>query len=144
MADSLVKYSFLGAIVSYALTRSIDKAKAFLMVDFSCALKLTIPIAVMKAMSQAGEEDVLVKGGKYLENLAQADTIVFDKTGTLTKSTPTVEKVIAFDGHTEDGCLRIAACLEEHFPHSIANAVVDAAIQKVCVTTKCTRKRNIS
>ena len=130
MADSLVKYSFLGAIVSYALTRSIDKAKAFLMVDFSCALKLTIPIAVMKAMSQAGEEDVLVKGGKYLENLAQADTIVFDKTGTLTKSTPTVEKVIAFDGHTEDGCLRIAACLEEHFPHSIANAVVDAAIQK--------------
>ena len=130
MADSLVKYSFLGAIVSYAFTRSIDKAKAFLMVDFSCALKLTIPIAVMKAMSQAGEEDVLVKGGKYLENLAQADTIVFDKTGTLTKSTPTVEKVIAFDGHTEDGCLRIAACLEEHFPHSIANAVVDAAIQK--------------
>lgn len=130
MADSLVKYSFLGAITSYALTRNIHKAKAFLMVDFSCALKLTIPIAVMKAMSQAGQEDVLVKGGKYLENLAQADTIVFDKTGTLTKSTPTVERVISFDGHTEDGCLRIAACLEEHFPHSIANAVVEAAIQK--------------
>lgn len=130
MADSLVKYSFLGAIASYALTRSIDKAKAFLMVDFSCALKLTIPIAVMKAMSQAGKQDILVKGGKYLENLAQADTIVFDKTGTLTRSTPTVEKVIAFDGHSEDECLRIAACLEEHFPHSIANAVVDAAVDK--------------
>ena len=130
MADSLVKYSFLGAVASYALTRSVNKAKAFLMVDYSCALKLTIPIAVMKAMSQSGQMDVLVKGGKYLESLAQADTIVFDKTGTLTKSTPTVEKVIAFDGHTEDGCLRIAACLEEHFPHSIANAVVDAAIKR--------------
>lgn len=130
MADSLAKYSFLGAGLSYALTGSVQKAKAFLMVDYSCALKLTIPIAVMKAMSQSGQMDVLVKGGKYLENLAQADTIVFDKTGTLTKSTPTVEKVIAFDGRSEDECLRIAACLEEHFPHSIANAVVDAAVRR--------------
>ncbi|MDY3118439.1 MAG: heavy metal translocating P-type ATPase [Peptoniphilus sp.] len=130
MADSLVKYSFFGAILSYAITRSVNRAKAFLMVDFSCALKLTIPIAVMKAMSQSGRSGVLVKGGKYLESLAQADTIVFDKTGTLTNSSPTVEKIIAFDGYTEDGCLRIAACLEEHFPHSIANAVVDAAVKK--------------
>ncbi len=130
MADSLVKYSFIGAALSYLFTRSINRAKAFLMVDFSCALKLTIPIAIMKAMSQAGQNDILVKGGKYLENLALADTIVFDKTGTLTKSTPIVEKIIAFDGHSEDECLRIAACLEEHFPHSIANAVVDAAIKK--------------
>ena len=97
------------------------------MVDYSCALRLTIPIAVMKAMSQAGEQGILVKGGKYLENLAKADTIVFDKTGTLTQALPTVEKVIVFGPYSEDESLRIAACLEEHFPHSIAAAVVQAA-----------------
>lgn len=127
LADSLVKYSFLGALLTFALTRSLWRAKAFFMVDYSCALRLTIPIAVMKAMSQAGEQGILVKGGKYLENLAKADTIVFDKTGTLTQALPTVEKVIVFGPYSEDESLRIAACLEEHFPHSIAAAVVQAA-----------------
>lgn len=127
LADSLVKYSFIGALLTFALTRSLWRAKAFFMVDYSCALRLTIPIAVMKAMSQAGEQGILVKGGKYLENLAKADTIVFDKTGTLTQALPTVEKVIAFGPYSEDESLRIAACLEEHFPHSIAAAVVQAA-----------------
>lgn len=126
-ADSIVKYSFIGAGLTYLLTRNFTKAKSFLMVDFSCALKLTIPIAVMKAMSQSSERDVLVKGGKFLEKLAIADTIVFDKTGTLTKSEPKVAKVIAFEGRDENECLRVAACLEEHFPHSIASAVVKAA-----------------
>ena len=127
MADSLVKYSFVGAGLTYLLTRNLEKAKSFLMVDFSCALKLTIPIAIMKAISQASEKKVLVKGGKYLENLSKANTIVFDKTGTLTKSEPRVAKVIALDDIEENECLRIAACLEEHFPHSIASAVVEAA-----------------
>ena len=127
LADSLVKYSFLGALLTFALTRSLWRAKAFFMVDYSCALRLTIPIAVMKAMSQAGEQGILVKGGQYLENLAKADTIVFDKTGTLTQALPTVEKVIVFGPYSEDESLRIAACLEEHFPHSIAAAVVQAA-----------------
>lgn len=127
MADSLVKYSFVGAGLTYLLTRNLEKAKSFLMVDFSCALKLTIPIAIMKAISQASEKKVLVKGGKYLENLSKANTIVFDKTGTLTKSEPSVAKVIALDDIEENECLRIAACLEEHFPHSIASAVVEAA-----------------
>lgn len=127
MADSLVKYSFVGAGLTYLLTRNLEKAKSFLMVDFSCALKLTIPIAIMKAISQASEKKVLVKGGKYLENLSKANTIVFDKTGTLTKSEPSVAKVIALDDIKENECLRIAACLEEHFPHSIASAVVEAA-----------------
>ena len=126
-ADSLVKYSFIGAALTYLFTRNLQKAKSFLMVDFSCALKLTIPIAVMKAISQASEEKILVKGGKYLENLSEANTIVFDKTGTLTKSEPRVAKVIALDKISEDECLRIAACLEEHFPHSIAKAVVEHA-----------------
>lgn len=127
MADSLVKYSFVGAGLTYLLTRNLEKAKSFLMVDFSCALKLTIPIAIMKAISQASEKKVLVKGGKYLENLSKANTIVFDKTGTLTKSESRVAKVIALDDIEENECLRIAACLEEHFPHSIASAVVEAA-----------------
>lgn len=130
LADSLVKYSFIGAIATFALTRSITRAKAFFMVDYSCALRLTMPIAVMKAMGQAGEEDILVKGGKFLENLAKADTIIFDKTGTLTEALPKVARVIPFEGHNEDECLRIAACLEEHFPHSIASAVVQAARDK--------------
>ncbi|MGF0096169.1 heavy metal translocating P-type ATPase [Peptoniphilus sp. SGI.035] len=130
IADSIVKYSFLGAGITYLLTRNFIKAKSFLMVDFSCALKLTIPIATMKAISSASEREILVKGGRYLEKLAQADSIIFDKTGTLTKSEPKVEKVIAFYDNDEDECLRIAACLEEHFPHSIANAVVKAAKEK--------------
>lgn len=130
IADSIVKYSFLGAGITYLLTRNFIKAKSFLMVDFSCALKLTIPIATMKAISSSSEREILVKGGRYLEKLAQADSIIFDKTGTLTKSEPKVEKVIAFYDNDEDECLRIAACLEEHFPHSIANAVVKAAKDK--------------
>ena len=130
MADSLVKYSFIGAGLTYLLTGNFIKAKSFLMVDFSCALKLTIPIATMKAISQASDMDVIVKGGRFLENLSKADTIVFDKTGTLTKSEPNLAKVIALTDINEDECLRIAACLEEHFPHSIANAVVKAAKDK--------------
>lgn len=130
LADSIVKYSFLGAGLTYLLTRNFIKAKSFLMVDFSCALKLTMPIATMKAISSASEREILVKGGRYLEKLAHADSIVFDKTGTLTKSEPKVEKLIAFYDNDEDECLRIAACLEEHFPHSIANAVVKAAKDK--------------
>ena len=129
MADSLVKYSFIGAGLTYLLTRNFIKAKSFLMVDYSCALKLTIPIAYMKAISQAGDENMLVKGGKYFESIAKADTIIFDKTGTLTKSEPEVKRVIAFDIN-EDEALRIAACLEEHFPHSIARAVVKKAKEK--------------
>lgn len=129
MADSLVKYSFIGAGLTYLLTRNFIKAKSFLMVDYSCALKLTIPIAYMKAISQAGDENMLVKGGKYFESIAKADTIIFDKTGTLTKSEPEVKRVIAFD-IDEDEALRIAACLEEHFPHSIARAVVKKAKEK--------------
>ncbi|MDU7164134.1 MAG: heavy metal translocating P-type ATPase [Anaerococcus vaginalis] len=129
MADSLVKYSFIGAGLTYLLTRNFIKAKSFLMVDYSCALKLTIPIAYMKAISQAGEENVLVKGGKYFESIAKADTIIFDKTGTLTKSEPEIKRVISF-GIDEDEALRIAACLEEHFPHSIARAVVKKAKEK--------------
>lgn len=129
MADSLVKYSFIGAGLTYLLTRNFIKAKSFLMVDYSCALKLTIPIAYMKAISQAGDENILVKGGKYFESIAKADTIIFDKTGTLTKSEPEVKRVISFD-IDEDEVLRIAACLEEHFPHSIARAVVKKAKEK--------------
>ena len=129
MADSLVKYSFIGAGLTYLLTRNFIKAKSFLMVDYSCALKLTIPIAYMKAISQAGDENILVKGGKYFESIAKADTIIFDKTGTLTKSEPEVKRVISFD-IDEDEALRIAACLEEHFPHSIARAVVKKAKEK--------------
>ncbi|MDY3007266.1 heavy metal translocating P-type ATPase [Anaerococcus sp. AGMB00486] len=129
-ADTLVKYSFIGAGITYALTRNFIKAKAFLMVDYSCALKLTIPIAYMKAISQAVDSNVLVKGGKYFDNLSKADTIVFDKTGTLTKSEPEVKKVITFEDTNADEALRIAACLEEHFPHSIARAVVNKAKEK--------------
>lgn len=127
LADSLVKYSFFGSLLTYVLTGSFSKAKAFLMVDFSCALKLTVPIATMRAMRQSSEEEVLVKGGKYLEELAQAKTIVFDKTGTLTQAQPIVEDIITFEGNRREDCLRIAACLEEHFPHSIASAVVAKA-----------------
>lgn len=127
MADGLVKYSFIGALVSYLLTRDFQKAKTFLMVDYSCALKLAIPIATMAAMRQALERKSLVKGGIHLENLAEADTIVFDKTGTLTQASPQVVDIIPFGDFDKDEVLRIGACLEEHFPHPIANAVVDYA-----------------
>lgn len=127
LADRLVPYSLLGTGLTYLLTRNVTKALAILMVDFSCALKLAMPVTVLSAIREAGTHGITVKGGKYLEALAEADTIVFDKTGTLTKATPSVVKVISFNGRSEDDLLRIAACMEEHFPHSMASAVVAAA-----------------
>ncbi|MDD3185810.1 MAG: heavy metal translocating P-type ATPase [Anaerostipes sp.] len=127
LADKLVPYSLGGTILTYLLTRNVSKALSILMVDFSCALKLAMPISVLSAIREASIHNLTVKGGKYLEAIAEADTIVFDKTGTLTKAKPTVVEVIPFDGSDEKDLLRIAACLEEHFPHSMANAVVDAA-----------------
>ncbi len=130
LADRLVPYSLGGTIITYLLTRNVTKALSILMVDFSCALKLAMPISVLSAIREAGQHHITVKGGKYLEAVAEADTIVFDKTGTLTKAQPSVAKVIPFEDRTEDDLLRIAACLEEHFPHSMANAVVQAAKEK--------------
>ena len=130
LADKLVPYSLLGTAVTYALTRNTTRAISILMVDFSCALKLSMPLAVLSAMRECGSYHITVKGGKYLEALAKADTIVFDKTGTLTHATPTVVDVVPFGGRNADDVLRIAACLEEHYPHSMANAVVQAAAQK--------------
>ncbi len=127
LADKLVPYSLLGTAVTYALTRNATRAISILMVDFSCALKLSMPLAVLSAMRECGSYHITVKGGKYLEALANADTIVFDKTGTLTHATPTVVQVVPFGTRTEDEILGIAACLEEHYPHSMANAVVQAA-----------------
>ena len=127
LADRLVPYSLLGTGLSYALTRNVQTAMAFLMVDYSCALKLTMPLAVMSAMKESSRYSISVKGGKFLEAVAEADTIVFDKTGTLTYADPKVVKVIPFNGYDEDEMLRLAACLEEHYPHSIANAVVEEA-----------------
>lgn len=127
LADKLVPYTLLGTGFTYFLTRNTTKALSVLMVDFSCALKLAMPIAVLSAIREAGSYNVTVKGGKYLEAMAEADTIVFDKTGTLTKAQPIVADVISFNGQDADELLRIAACLEEHFPHSMAKAVVDAA-----------------
>ncbi|MBR1854533.1 MAG: heavy metal translocating P-type ATPase [Lachnospiraceae bacterium] len=130
LADALVPYTFLGTAAVYLLTRNVTKAMAVLMVDFSCALKLAIPISVLSAIREAGDHHITVKGGKYMEAIAEADTIVFDKTGTLTKARPRVRQVISFDGRPEDELLRLAACLEEHFPHSVATAVVNAAKEK--------------
>ena len=130
LADKLVPYSLLGTAVTYALTRNATRAISILMVDFSCALKLSMPLAVLSAMRECGSYHITVKGGKYLEALANADTIVFDKTGTLTHATPTVVQVVPFGTRTEDEVLGIAACLEEHYPHSMANAVVQAASAK--------------
>ena len=130
LADKLVPYSLLGTAVTYALTRNPTRAISILMVDFSCALKLSMPLAVLSAMRECGSYHITVKGGKYLEALAKADTIVFDKTGTLTHATPTVVDVVPFGGRNTDDVLRIAACLEEHYPHSMANAVVQAAASK--------------
>ena len=130
LADSLVPYTLGGTALTYLLTRNVTKALSILMVDFSCALKLAMPITVLSAIRQAGQNDITVKGGKFLEAVADADTIVFDKTGTLTKAAPTVKYVYSFNGDSEDELLRMAACMEEHFPHSMAKAVVDAAAKK--------------
>ena len=129
LADRLVPYSLAGTLIAYALTRNAQTALAFLMVDYSCALKLSMPLAVLSAMRESGRHRITVKGGKFLETVAAADTIVFDKTGTLTDATPAVVEVVPFGGNDKDEMLRIAACLEEHYPHSIANAVVEAARQ---------------
>ena len=130
LADRLVPYTLLGTGITYLLTGNMTKAISVLMVDFSCALKLAMPISVLSAIREASNYHVTVKGGRYLEAMAEADTIVFDKTGTLTKAQPTVKQVVAFNGMSENELLRIAACLEEHFPHSMAKAVVQAAIDR--------------
>ncbi|MCR5024693.1 MAG: heavy metal translocating P-type ATPase [Lachnospiraceae bacterium] len=127
LADSLVPYALLGTGITWLLTRNVTRAISFLMVDFSCALKLSMPLTVLSAIKEAGEHSISVKGGKFLEAVAKADTIVFDKTGTLTKAQPKVVDIVNFSGSDENEMLRIAACLEEHYPHSIANAVVEEA-----------------
>lgn len=127
LADKLVPYTFAGSILNFILSRNITRALSVLMVDFSCALKLAMPLAVISAMREAGKSHITIKGGKFLEAVAAADTIVFDKTGTLTHACPKVVQVIPFGGKTETEMLRLAACLEEHFPHSMANAVVEEA-----------------
>ncbi len=127
LADRLVPYTLAGTAIVGLLTRNVTKALSVLMVDFSCALKLAMPIAVLSAIREAGQNGITVKGGKYLEAVAEADIVVFDKTGTLTKAKPIVKEVIVFGDYPEPEALRIAACLEEHFPHSMAKAVVDAA-----------------
>lgn len=127
LADQLVPYTFAGTGLVYLLTRNVTKALSVLMVDFSCAMKLAMPISVLSAIREASKYHLTVKGGKYLEAVAEADTIVFDKTGTLTKAHPTVVDVISFNGDDSDELLRVAACMEEHFPHSMAKAVVYAA-----------------
>ena len=130
LADQLVPYSLAGTALTYLFTRNVTKALSILMVDYSCALKLSMPLSVLSAINEAGTYSATVKGGKYMEAIAEADTIVFDKTGTLTKAEPTVKQVVSFNGLGEDELLRIAACLEEHFPHSMAKAVVGAARNK--------------
>lgn len=130
LADRLVPYSLLGTAVTYLLTRNATRAISILMVDYSCALKLSMPLAVLSAMRECGAHHITVKGGRFLEAAARADTIVFDKTGTLTRATPTVAKIVPFGKWTEKDVLQVAACLEEHYPHSMANAVVKAARER--------------
>ncbi len=130
LADRLVPYTFAGTGLVWLLTRNTTRALSVLMVDFSCALKLAMPLTVLSAIREASTYDITVKGGKYLEAMAEADTIVFDKTGTLTKAQPTVVDVVSFNGQSSDELLRIAACLEEHFPHSMAKAVVEKAVER--------------
>lgn len=130
LADRLVPYTLAGTVLTYALTRSVTKALSILMVDFSCALKLAMPISVLAAIREANAHHITVKGGKFLEAVAEADTIVFDKTGTLTKAQPTVVDVVSFNGDSKENLLRLAACMEEHFPHSMAKAVMDAAKER--------------
>ena len=130
LADRLVPYSLAGTALTYLLTRNATRAISILMVDFSCALKLSMPLAVLSAMRECGSYHITGKGGKYLEAMAKADTIVFDKTGTLTHATPTVARVVPFGGRDERSVLCVAACLEEHYPHSMANAVVKEALRR--------------
>ena len=130
LADRLVPYTLAGTALTYALTRNVTKALSILMVDFSCALKLAMPISVLAAIREANAHHITVKGGKFLEAVAEADTIVFDKTGTLTKAQPTVVAVVSFNGDSKENLLRLAACMEEHFPHSMAKAVMDAAKER--------------
>ena len=130
LADRLVPYTLAGTALTYALTRNVTKALSILMVDFSCALKLAMPISVLAAIREANAHHITVKGGKFLEAVAEADTIVFDKTGTLTKAQPTVVDVFSFNGDSKENLLRLAACMEEHFPHSMAKAVMDAAKER--------------
>ncbi len=130
LADRLVPYTFMASGLTLLFSRNISKAVSVLMVDYSCALKMSMPISVLSAIREASDYDITVKGGKFLEAVADADTIVFDKTGTLTKAQPTVVRVVSFSEESEDELLRQAACLEEHFPHSVAKAVVDAALKK--------------
>ena len=130
LADRLVPYTFLASGLTWAISRNVAKAVSVLMVDYSCALKMAMPISVLSAIKEAADYDITVKGGKFLEAVAEADTIVFDKTGTITKAKPTVVRVVSFCGESEDEMLRQAACLEEHFPHSVARAVVECAMEK--------------
>ena len=130
LADRLVPYTLAGTALTYALTRNVTKALSILMVDFSCALKLAMPISVLAAIREANAHHITVKGGKFLEAVAEADTSVFDKTGTLTKAQPTVVDVVSFNGDSKENLLRLAACMEEHFPHSMAKAVMDAAKER--------------
>ena len=130
LADVLVPWSFGGTLLTWLLTRNVTRAGSILMVDFSCALKLSMPLAVLSAMREASSFQITVKGGGYLEAVAKADTIVFDKTGTLTKAKPVVAGIVPFEGRDPDEMLRIAACLEEHFPHSMANAVVSESVRR--------------
>ncbi|MCR4695997.1 MAG: heavy metal translocating P-type ATPase, partial [Lachnospiraceae bacterium] len=130
LADKLVPYTLVGSGLTWLISRNVQKSLSVLMVDYSCALKMAMPISVLSAIKEASEYGITVKGGRFLEAVAEADTIVLDKTGTLTKAQPTVVKVVSFNGESEDELLREAACLEEHFPHSVARAVVDAAEKK--------------
>lgn len=130
LADNIVPFSLFGSMITYLVTRNVTKALAILLVDYSCAIKLSTPISVISAMREASNSKVVVKGGKYLEALGEADTIIFDKTGTLTVAFPTVAKVIPFEGFKRDYVLKTAACLEEHFPHSVARAIVKKAAEE--------------
>lgn len=130
LADRIVPFSFLGFFLTLIFTRNVNKALSLLMVDYSCAIKLSTPIAVISAIREAAVHDITIKGCKYLEAFSSADTIVFDKTGTLTNAEPTLEKIVSFGKYSEEEILKIAACLEEHFPHSVANAVVNAANER--------------
>ena len=144
LADALVPWSLGGTALTWLLTGNTTKALSILMVDFSCALKLSMPLAVLSAMREAGNYQITVKGGMFLETMAEADTVVFDKTGTLTKARPTVAKIVAFEGRDPEEMLRIAACLEEHFPHSIANAVIQESMRRAWFMRKCTPRWIIS
>ncbi len=140
LADQLVPWSFAGTVLVYLLTGNLTKALSVLMVDFSCALKLAMPVAVLSAMRECSQRGITVKGGRFLEAVSEADTIVFDKTGTLTYASPRVSRIVTFGNHEENEMLRLAACLEEHFPHSVANAVVKAAAERGLLHEECHSK----